>query len=116
MADFDRFDICGANLALENDWNKGGWIRERPSNLRRMESTGVQLGRMGFEPGVDRCCAFEYLENDNQREIYCEALAKFGMAKHLSRDDETHADIIEFIDGYTPEFIRDHFPTLITHG
>lgn len=95
MAYFDRFDICGAYLALENDWNRGGWLPERPSNRRRMESTGVQLARMGFSPGPDSCCGFEYLQNDNQREIYVSALRRFGLP--LSADDETHAPIIRFV-------------------
>lgn len=95
-AEFDRFDICGAHLALENDYNHGGWIRERPSNLRRRESTGVQLHRMGFDPGIDQCCSFEYLQNDNQRAIYVNALRAFGLP--LNRDDETHASVWAFID------------------
>jgi hypothetical protein len=96
-ATFDRFDICGAYLALENDWNNGGWLRERPSNARRRESTGVQLHRMGFVPGRDSCCAFEYLQNDNQRAIYCNAAQRFGLP--LSPDDETHAAVLAFIGG-----------------
>lgn len=95
MAAFDRFDICGAHLALENEWNRDGWLPERPSNSRRRESTGVQLHRLGFNPGRDSCCAFDYLENDNQREIYVNALHRFGLA--LSADDETHAGILAFI-------------------
>lgn len=93
-ATFDRFDICGAHLALENDWNVNGWIRERPSNARRRESTGVQLHRMGFTPPLDSCCAFEYLENDNQRAIYCNAARRFGLP--LSPHDEAHAAILAF--------------------
>jgi hypothetical protein len=95
MAYFDRFDICGAYLALENDWNVGGWLRERPSNQRRRESIGVQLGRLQFNPALDSCCAFEYLENDNQREIYCAAVSRFGL--RLSADDESHAAILRFM-------------------
>ena len=94
---FDRFDICGAYLALENDWNVNGWLRQRPSNARRRESTGVQLRRLRFRPALDSCCAFEYLENDNQRAIYCNAAARFGLA--LSERDETHAPILAFIKG-----------------
>lgn len=99
MPYFDRFDICGAYLALENDWNRGGWLPERPSNQRRRESIGVQLHRMRFRPAGDSCCAFEYMENDNQREIYCDALARCGLAAHLRADDETHASILAFMSG-----------------
>lgn len=52
MPTYDRFDICEAYLAVEQDWNSGGWLRERPSNARRMESTDVQLHRIGFKPGA----------------------------------------------------------------
>ena len=98
MAYFDRFDICGAYLALENDWNRGGIIWERASNARRKESTGFQLARMQYEPARDSCCSFEYLENDNQREIYCDALARCGFS--LDPDDETHAPILAFIHAF----------------
>jgi hypothetical protein len=91
---FDRFDICGAYLALENDWNVGGWLRERPSNQRRRESIGVQLHRMQFRPARDACCAFEYLQNDNQRAIYVAAARRLGLP--LSPDDETHAAVLAF--------------------
>lgn len=97
MAYFDRFDICGAYLALENDWNNGGWLQERPSNRRRRESIGVQLHRMQFKPALDSCCSFEYLENDNQREIYILALHRFGLK--LSAHDETHSEILKFAAG-----------------
>jgi hypothetical protein len=52
-ADWDRLDICPAYQALENDWNVGGWLPERPSCRRRMESVGVQLHRMKFHAGLD---------------------------------------------------------------
>lgn len=96
MATFDRLDICGAYLALENDWNHGGWLRERPSNRRRMESIGVQLHRMQYRPAQDSCCSFEHLENDNQREIYCDALQRFGLT--LNPADETHGTIVAFME------------------
>lgn len=96
MAYFDRFDICGAYLALENDWNQGGWLQARPSNQRRRESTGVQLQRMQYVPARDACCAFEYLENDNQREIYCDAARRFGLS--FDANDETHAPILAFLE------------------
>ena len=43
MAEFNRFDIAEAHCVLEWDYNDGGWLQERPSNQKRMESTGVQL-------------------------------------------------------------------------
>lgn len=100
MAIFDRFDICGAHKALENDWNIGGWLADRPSNLRRREATHVQLHRMGYQSANhgDACSSWEYLENDNQREIYCRALIAYGMATmYLSNADDTHKGIIRFM-------------------
>jgi hypothetical protein len=44
----DIFDICQAYAQLESDYNRDGWLRERPSNQRRMESIGVQLSRLGY--------------------------------------------------------------------
>ncbi len=105
---FDRFDICGAYLALENDWNNGGWLNERPSNRRRRESCGVQLARIGYSPGVDQCCGFEYLQNDNQRAIYVNALIQFGMAPMIDPKDSTHRGIVRFIQnaGMSAHFSR----------
>ena len=42
------FDICQAHAQLESDYNVGGWVRERPSNQRRNESTSCQLSRLGY--------------------------------------------------------------------
>lgn len=42
------FDICQAHAQLESDYNIGGWLRERPSNQRRMEATSCQLQRMQY--------------------------------------------------------------------
>lgn len=77
MPYFDRFDICEAHLALEWDWHSGGWLHERPSNQRRMESTDVQLHRIGFKPGA----GFKGYESlsDNGKEIYREAAERFGL-------------------------------------
>ncbi len=67
MPHFDRFDICEAHCLFEWDWNKSGWLQERPSNQRRMEATSIQLARMHFKPGPGLC--YETLE-ENGREIY----------------------------------------------
>ena len=42
------FAVCQAHQQLEADYNVGGILRERPSNQRRNESTGVQLARMDY--------------------------------------------------------------------
>lgn len=77
MPDFNRFDICEAHLALEWDWHVGGWLRERPSNQRRMKSTDVQLTRMGFIPGA----GFRGYESltDNGKEIYHELEQRYRL-------------------------------------
>lgn len=76
MAVFNRFDICEAYWLLEYDWNMGGWLQERPSNVRRMESIGVQLSRIKFSPAVN--LRWETLE-ENGQEIYMEAARRFGL-------------------------------------
>jgi hypothetical protein len=78
MAHFDRFDICEAYAVLEWDWKLGGWLQERPSNRRRMESTGVQLHRINFKARSD--LSYDTL-TDNGREIYDEAELRFGLRK-----------------------------------
>ena len=42
------FAVCQAHRQLESDYNVEGILRERPSNKRRNESTGVQLARMDY--------------------------------------------------------------------
>ena len=41
----DRFAICMAFDLLEQQYNVGGILQERPSNQRRRESIGCQLVR-----------------------------------------------------------------------
>lgn len=83
---FDRFDICHAYLALEWDYNVGGWLRERPSNQRRLESIGVQLERMHFRPGA-AFSGYASLE-DNARAIYLKKVLewKLPVDEKLARD------------------------------
>lgn len=51
VPEFDRSDICAAHARLESDWNIGGMLRERPSNIRRNESTACQMHRLDYHPG-----------------------------------------------------------------
>ena len=76
MSYFDRFDIAEAHCVLEWDYNRGGWLRERPSNQRRMASTGVQLHRMGFKPRPDLCHS---TLTENGKEIYAELEARYRL-------------------------------------
>jgi hypothetical protein len=77
MATFDRFDICEAYLALENDWNVGGVLQERPSCQRRNESVGFQLDRIGFHP-ASFFNGFASL-SPNAKEIYNDACQRLGL-------------------------------------
>ena len=81
MPYFERFDICEAYLALEWNWHKGGWLRERPSCLRRMESIDVQLTRIGFKPGM-AFCGYDSL-TENGRAIYDLAERRLGLTARL---------------------------------
>lgn len=69
-ARWNRLDIVHAWLQLESDYNVGGWLRERPSNVRRREACSVQAHRMGYSlllPGR---------LNANARAIYRKAEAR----------------------------------------
>lgn len=70
-------DICEAHTVLEWDYNQNGWLRERPSNLRRMESSAVQIHRMGIQ--LRRSLGgFETLTTAGQR-IYVANVLKLGL-------------------------------------
>ncbi len=74
---FDKFDICEAYLVLEWDYNIGGWLQERPSNRRRMESTDVQLHRMHFK--ISPCHRGYESLTDNGKAIYDAAVIRLGL-------------------------------------
>ena len=57
------FDVCHAYQLLEANYNRGGWLRERPSNRRRMESIGCQLARIGYS-GI--YCAVDLWADEEQ--------------------------------------------------
>lgn len=80
MGYFDRFDICEAYFALEYDWNVSGMLQERPTCRRRMQSVGVQLDRMGFEP---RCSlSSRDTLTENGKDIYDSFVRRHGMRRH----------------------------------
>ena len=89
------FDICQAHAQLESDYNDGGILWERPSNQRRNESTGCQLQRLGYSPGmrwVDICAPQEEdgdPYDDNVRWIYLRNVLKWN----LPADEEMKAAI-----------------------
>lgn len=112
MAQWNRFDIRYAHQALENDWNVGGWLHERPSNQRRMEATHVQLHRLGFSSPYSGG-SFGALAQDDELEnacdIYIEALIRFGLAQMVRPDD---AIAVYVKDRYVNEYAVAHFPQL----
>lgn len=85
----DRFAICQAFAQLEADYNVGGWLHERPSNQRRMESIGVQLHRMGYANpyGYTEICAEQpdgswgELDSFDEkvRQVYVEHVLRWGL-------------------------------------
>lgn len=101
MAQWDRFDIAEAYCCLEWDFNHGGWLKERPSNVRRRESVGVQLHRMQFSGRMD--LSFENL-TDNGKEIYLDRVLKWKLpidAAYFERELETM---------FVPEYLHEQRP------
>lgn len=96
----DRFDICEAHCVLEWDYNRDGIVIERPSNRRRMQSTGVQLARIGFRPPMGLC--FDSL-TDEGKAIYLENVLKWK----LPTDAEQRALIREM---FAEDWLREHHP------
>jgi hypothetical protein len=82
----DRFNICQAYAQLESDYNKDGWLRERPSNQRRKESIGCQLSRMGFsnpcgwvDIEAERDESFDSPDHEEVREAYMCAVLRLSL-------------------------------------
>lgn len=85
----DRFAICMAFDLLEQQYNVGGILRERPSNQRRRESIGCQLARIGYsnphgwvdidvEPELDDYGYADPFEEE-VRSIYIDHVLKWGL-------------------------------------
>jgi hypothetical protein len=76
MAHYNSLDIAEAFCVLEWDYNKDGWLRERPSNQRRRESIGVQLHRLKFVARLD--LEFDTL-SENAQDIYLDQVVKLKL-------------------------------------
>ena len=98
------FDIAQAHAQLESDYNVEGWLRERPSNQRRNESTSCQLARIRYSDShrhVDICAQQDDDDepgDDAVRDIYLINVLKWG----LPIDAAMMATIKR---SYTPEFL-----------
>ena len=94
----NRFSICEGHALLENHFNVGGVVWERPSNRRRNESTGCQLNRMKYRdpyaPGLKDA-------DKDVQEVYLTNVVKWK----LPLDEELATMVREF---FTPEFLREN--------
>lgn len=99
------FDICQAHQQLEADYNVGGWLRERPSNRRRMEASSVQLSRIGyseFRRWVDICAERDEdgdPADEDVKDIYLINVLKWG----LPIDEEIRAAMA---NRFTSDFLK----------
>lgn len=100
----DRFDIAEGHAVLEWDYNMGGWLQERPSNMRRREATAVQLHRMQFRPRPD--LRFETLTEEG-RDVYLSNVLRWK----LPRDEEQNQRIKEF---FAEDWLKEHYPLVYT--
>lgn len=92
----NRYNICQAYAQLEADYNVGGWVRERPSNQRRMESIGAQLSRIGYDsPNTWVDIEAEVTDSEDTddmevREVYMRAVIRWK----LPIDETLHAAMV----------------------
>ena len=93
MPYLDRFDVCEAHYQLEVDYHANGWLRERPSNCRRMEATHVQLHRMRFGVGAG-WRGYESL-TENGKEIYHELRQRYGFDHWDSWEQDADGEWID---------------------
>lgn len=101
----DRFNICQAHAQLESDYNVDGWLRERPSNKRRMEATSIQLNRMGFSNPygwVEICAEYDPEHDDPNDEEVREVYLRNVLAWGLPIDAEMMACMRRF---FAPKFL-----------
>lgn len=82
----DVFSIAQAHAQLESDYNVGGWLRERPSNQRRNESTSCQLARLKYHNQygwvdiyAERDVDLDDPQDEDVRDIYMLNVLKLGL-------------------------------------
>ena len=102
------FAVCQAHQQLEADYNVGGILRERPSNKRRNESTGVQLARMNYHSSfwwVD-------IENpDEDEDPDAEAVRDIYILNVLNWNLPISFELGRLInERYSAEWLDEHYP------
>ena len=102
------FAVCQAHQQLEADYNVEGILRERPSNKRRNESTGVKLARMGYLSSswwvdIENLEEDEDPDNEAVRDIYILNVLnwKLPISFELGR-------LIN--ERYSAEWLDEHYP------
>ena len=105
------FAVCQAHQQLEADYNVGGILRERPSNQRRNESTGVQLARMDYRTSfwvdIENPQEDEDPDDEAVRDIYILNVLnwKLPISLELGR-------LIN--ERYSAEWLDEHYPNWAT--
>ena len=101
------FAVCQAHQQLEADYNVGGILRERPSNGRRNESTGVQLARMDY-----RTSFWVDIENPEEHEgPDDEAVRDIYILNVLNWNLPISPELGRLInERYSAEWLDEHYP------
>ena len=101
------FAVCQAHQQLEADYNVGGILRERPSNRRRNESTGVQLARMDY-----RTSFWVDIENPEEHEgPDDEAVRDIYILNVLNWNLPISFELGRLInERYSTEWLDEHYP------
>ena len=101
------FAVCQAHQQLEADYNVGGILRERPSNKRRNESTGVQLARIDY-----RTCFWADIENPEEHEgPDDEAVRDIYILNVLNWNLPISFELGRLInERYSAEWLDEHYP------
>lgn len=101
------FAVCQAHQQLEADYNVGGILRERPSNKRRNESTGVQLARMNY-----RTSFWVDIENPEEHEgPDDEAVRDIYILNALNWNLPISFELGRLInERYSAEWLDEHYP------
>lgn len=85
---------------LDWDYNVSGWLREHPSNRRRLVSSDVQLARLKFKARPD--LRYETL-TDNAQEIYLTNVLRWNLPRDAAMNEHIKDMFVpEFVEGLCP--------------